>query len=673
MQFLYPLFLTALAALAIPVIIHLFYFRRYKKVLFTNVRFLKEIKEESSIRSRLKNLLTLLARLLAVLFLVLGFAQPFIKKDDNVKKGQKLISIFVDNSYSMASLSQDAPLLEEAKRRAKEIINAYDLEDRFQILSHDLSARQQRFFGREQALALIDELELTAAVAPLSRVFLRQQQLLAEDENPNKLIYYVSDFQQNIVDLEVIDTTIEYNFLPLRAVIEQNVSIDSAWFDAPVQMVNKANMLLVKVRNWSDQEVENIQLSLRMDGDVKPVGALDIEARSTVIDTVFITVLKPGIQKVELKITDFPVQFDDTYYLSFEVKQKIQTLVINQNQPNRYIGSALASEEYFEKDERSVSNLDYASFNQYQLILLNELNNISSGLSSALRNYLSQGGNVLVFPANNAELTSYNEFLAQIGAGTLEGLDTTDRTVNYYNANEFVFNDVFEQTRSNIRLPSTTANFQLSNRGRLVEKLLGYRDGSTFLAKYSIDQGRLFLCAAPLNVEINNLVTQAEVFIPMLYKMALSTAGQIQVAYTIGSDQYVELENNASGGEVVYKVTGPSNFIPSQQSQGRYVMLGLHDQVQEAGFYDVYLREGEVLKTFAFNSNRLESDPICLSGSQLEDRYGDAVTIIEQTQQANLGEFIQQKERGIILWKYCLILALIFLALEALIIRFWSV
>ncbi|MBK8505799.1 MAG: BatA domain-containing protein [Saprospiraceae bacterium] len=138
MQFLYPLFLAALATLAIPVIIHLFYFRRYKKVLFTNVRFLKEIKEESSIRSRLKNLLILLCRLLAVLFLVFAFAQPFIKRDENVKKGQKLISIFVDNSYSMASLSQDAPLLEEAKRKAKELVNAYDLEDRFQIISHDL-------------------------------------------------------------------------------------------------------------------------------------------------------------------------------------------------------------------------------------------------------------------------------------------------------------------------------------------------------------------------------------------------------------------------------------------------------------------------------------------------------------------------------------------------------
>jgi hypothetical protein len=163
------------------------------------------------------------------------------------------------------------------------------------------------------------------------------------------------------------------------------------------------------------------------------------------------------------------------------------------------------------------------------------------------------------------------------------------------------------------------------------------------------------------------------VFIPLLYKIALSTSEDIKVAYTIGHDQYVELENKVSGAEVVYKVIGPSSFIPSQQSQGRHILLGLHDQVQEAGFYDVYLREDQILNTYAFNSNRLESDPLCLSVGEIRNLYADNATIIEQTQYANLGAFIQEKDQGIILWKYCLILALIFLALEALIIRFWSV
>ncbi|MBL0031994.1 MAG: BatA domain-containing protein [Bacteroidetes bacterium] len=78
MQFIYPEFLFALSVLAIPIIIHLFNFRRFKKIYFTNVRFLKEIKQDTQSKSKLKHLLVLLSRLLALTFLVLAFAQPFI-------------------------------------------------------------------------------------------------------------------------------------------------------------------------------------------------------------------------------------------------------------------------------------------------------------------------------------------------------------------------------------------------------------------------------------------------------------------------------------------------------------------------------------------------------------------------------------------------------------------
>ncbi len=673
MQFLFPLFLGALALLAIPIIIHLFYFRRYKKVYFTNVRFLREIKEESSIRSRLKNLLTLLCRLLAVLFLVLGFAQPFLKKDSEIKKGRKAISIFIDNSYSMASLSSDAPLLDEAKRKAEDIINAYDIEDEFQILSHDMTARQQRLIGQEQAISLVDEIELTAEVNPLSRVWLRQKQLLDQSDHPNKIVYYISDFQQNIVDLELSDTTYEYNLIPLKAVVEQNVSIDSAWFDAPVQMINRPNTLYVKIQNWSNQPAENIQLSLRQDGAIKPVGSLDIPANSFVIDTVLISVLRPGFQKIELKITDFPVQFDDTYFLAFEVKQQIQSLIVNQGNPSRYLTSAFASEQYFEATNQPVGNLDYGSFNQYQLILLNELQTISSGLAAALQNHILNGGSVLIFPSPQADLASYNGFLSLLNAGPLERWDTTSRTVNYVNTQEFIFSDVFESTRRQIRLPTTQGNFLIKRQSSGFERLLGYRNGDPYILKYRRDKGHLYLCAAPLDLQFNNLVNQAEVFIPMLYKMALSTSESGKIAYTIGRDNLLEIENRSTDIEVVYRIDGKTSFIPGQQTLGKRVILNLHHQIKEAGFYDVYLKENEIISTFAFNSSRLESDPICLTYDQVSQRFGEIANVVGQAQLASLSQFIQEKDRGIILWKYCLVLALFFLALETLIIRFWSV
>ena len=117
MQFVHPEILWALLALTIPVIIHLFHFRRFKKVYFTNVKFLKEIKDEKSARRRLRNLLILLFRLLAYSAIIFAFAQPFISEDKTAKKGLNNVSIFIDNSFSMMAASEDVPLLAKAKRK----------------------------------------------------------------------------------------------------------------------------------------------------------------------------------------------------------------------------------------------------------------------------------------------------------------------------------------------------------------------------------------------------------------------------------------------------------------------------------------------------------------------------------------------------------------------------
>ena len=101
-QFLAPGFFAGLLFLAIPILIHLFNFRRYKKVDFTNVRFLKELKEETTKLNKLKHLLILATRLLAIVFLVLAFTKPIIPLSQDKKlKEVKNVSVYVDNSFKI--------------------------------------------------------------------------------------------------------------------------------------------------------------------------------------------------------------------------------------------------------------------------------------------------------------------------------------------------------------------------------------------------------------------------------------------------------------------------------------------------------------------------------------------------------------------------------------------
>jgi hypothetical protein len=676
MQFVFPTFLWALLALAIPIIIHLFYFRRFKRVPFTNVRFLREVKEETSMRSRLRNLLVLAMRLLAVAFLVFAFAQPFIPQTQTVKTGSRAVSVFVDNSFSMSARSQDVPLLEKAKQRAREVVNAFGVEDRFQVLTNDFEGRHQRLVGPEEALSLIDEIQIGPAVRELSTVTARQQQALRNAAADVEKLYLISDFQETITDLSVWeDSLTDLSLVPLQAVQERNVGLDSAWFEAPVPLFNQNNRLLVRIRNYSDEDLDNVRLSIRYRGEEKPEGVLTIPARSAVVDSVNINITQPGWQDVTLQITDYPVQFDDQYHLSFEVAEKLRVLVIAPGANNRFLRAALAGIGVFETDFNSSQGIDYSTLSSYQLIVLEGLPDISSGLANELQQYVSQGGNLLVFPGRNANLGSYNGFLGGFPANELRPFDATARMVGAINTEEFVFEDVFENRTANLRLPQTQGNFPLSRfSGRQEEALLTYRDGSTYLAKYRTDQGHLYLVAAPIEEEWNNLAQNAEIFIPMLYKMAVSAGTARPLAYTIGKDEVIETRHQLNSSDIVYKLRSErEEFIPEQRIVGSRVLLALNNQVEESGFYQLLLQEANPLDHFAFNYSRQESQLDLYSPDDLQQLVGDRVAIINTAGDAPITTQIAEQSQGITLWRWCLLLALLFLLAEVLLLRFWKV
>src|SRR5438445_9361353 len=230
MHFLYPVFLFALISLAIPVVIHLFNFRRYQKVYFSNVQFLKEIQEQQASRRNLKERLILAARLLALLFLIFAFARPFIPGKNATNAGkQQVVSIFIDNSYSMQTLNKEGTLLDEAKRRAKEIASAYSINDRFQLLTQDFEGKHQRLLSRDQFNDAVDAIKISPQSRSLQQIISRQQSLLSTQSGAVQSAYLISDFQKNMTDGKAVKTDdgIHYNLVQLKASELPNVAVDS--------------------------------------------------------------------------------------------------------------------------------------------------------------------------------------------------------------------------------------------------------------------------------------------------------------------------------------------------------------------------------------------------------------------------------------------------------------
>ena len=672
MQFLFPSVLWGLALLSIPVIVHLFYFRRFKKVYFTNVRFLREIKDESSTRNQLKNLLILLFRLLAALMLILAFAQPFIPAGDEQQKGPKHVSIYVDNSFSMNAQSEDVSLLDRAKQRAREIATAYDLTDKIQIITNDFEGRHRRFYNREDVMPLFDEIDLSPNYKSLDQILERQTQLFTDQKADHRIIYLISDFQTNMLADHYDSLGAEINLVPMASVQNNNVGIDSCWFDAPVNLVQQANSLHIRVHNYGTQAAENVRLSIIRQGQEQPVGTLTIAAQSAVVDTFTLVPTAGGWQNVEVKVSDYPVTFDDSYFLTYEVIEQIDALLLSHQRINPYLQAAMQGIPQFKLSIQFLQNVQYNQFGTFKLIVLDDLPALTSGLSSELYTFVQNGGELLIFPGKDIDLPSYNQFLNRLGAN-LAGKVTQDMEVGSINTDEFIFNDVYTRVRPNLRLPSTKMHYTLTPSSTSREEvLMRYRSGQPYLNKYASGSGYVYLSLAPLHEDVNDLPKQPEVFIPLLFKSALANNQSRQIAYFIGEGQQISADNKPNSNESNYVLRGADQeWIPRQNRSGTSISVSLDEQVEQAGIYDL-VWGSSVEQTVALNYNRKESDVRIMNRDNLSGLFTPPAQVINDASLAEFTQIIKDKSTGTTLWKYCLILSLLFLALEALVIRFWN-
>ena len=152
MSFTNPLMLIGLAAILVPIIIHLFNFRRYKTVRFSNVQMLEDIQKKTKRASQVQQLIVLMLRVLGIACLVLAAAQPFLRGNDKNAKSGNVVSLFVDNSYSMETESQNGSRLYDAIDAAKNIVQTFDFSDDFVLTTQDFTGEESHILNKDQVL-----------------------------------------------------------------------------------------------------------------------------------------------------------------------------------------------------------------------------------------------------------------------------------------------------------------------------------------------------------------------------------------------------------------------------------------------------------------------------------------------------------------------------------------
>jgi hypothetical protein len=687
MQFVNPLYLFGLLAIAIPVIIHLFNFRRFRKVYFTNVRFLQELKQQTQKQSQLRHLLILAIRILAIAALVLAFAQPYFPFSDKQSKiaSRNAVSVFVDNSFSMEAVGTNGSLLDESKQKAREIASAYKSTDLFQLLTCDFEGRHQRFVTRDEFLTMLEEVKISPSVRSLSEIVSRQYDLLSSETTARRTSYLVSDFQKSsysAIDFQQ-DSSVSTYFVPLTSSAVANVYIDSCWFSQPTQQPGKTSLLTARVWNKSENDLEKIPLKLLINDQSKSVASIDIKAgMSTTVELPF-TIHQAGPQHGVLQVTDYPVTYDDKFYFAFDVLSAIHVLAINGGSENRFLNALYAQDSSVQLVNMNEKSIDYGRLPQFDLIILNELPSISTGLAEEIKRYTSNGGTILMLPAVNPDLVSYNQFLASLNAPSYQALDTANTRVVKLSEESYLFRDVFERQQgkqvvaTNTDLPAVNKHFPISfSSSMLTVPLMGMLNGREFLTITNSGQGQVLQFTVPVDPAFSNFPQQA-LFVPVLYNIALISHPSHSLYNYIGDNKMIRVGSATLSDDKVFKIKALSNdfeMIPQISNAGNLVNIFVGNQVPFAGNFSLE-NEKNMITSLAFNYNRSESDLECNSAADLQEMLDKARTgtfTVMKTGQKPLNEVIAQISSGTQLWRYFIWFALLMLLAEVLLIRFFK-
>lgn len=684
MKFLFPTFLFALLTIAIPIIIHLFSFRRYKTIYFSDVGFLQNIKKESKKKSRLKQLLILLARILTIIFLVFAFAQPYIPLNkDTQKQLNQVIGVYIDNSFSMNALSEQGQLLEVARNKAVEIGLAYPVGTKFRLITNDLEPRHQHLFTREQFIQQISEIESSPNVIPLSMVYNRfASQNIDEEKNNDRILYLISDFQHSITDIANFkNKSIFSYFLPLVPNQVVNLYIDSCWVEVPAHRLNQEESIFVRIKNSSDQDYQNLPLTLYMNDSVKSITNFSVEAQNEITANLKYNNNSSGTQLGKIEITDYPFTHDNTWNISYFVKPKLKALAIyGNNQESKeglaFVSALFENDNYIQLDEMDIQNLQISKLAEYNTIFLVNPENLSSGFLNELEKVIANGGSVTLFPGSLKNPMVNNSFLSKFGAGLVTGTDTTHQEISGIEFDNRFYQNVFKKREDNAALPKTAGHIKFIENTRTAEtRLLWFQNGDKAFSWLPYKNGKVWIFAFPLNKK-NEAFARDVLFVPTLYNIVLNSLPGQQISYTIGKNIFFNIPKNENVDlnksiEIFNQITG-DNFIPGISITEQATRIEFGEQIKKAGHYLV--QNGDItLAALAFNYDRKESDLSYFSTGELKDKIQNAQlqnSLVLQNVENNFSDVFNEIQNGRQFWKWCILLALLFIFLEIAILRF---
>ena len=689
MEFLYPNMLYGLFALIIPIVIHLFNFRRHKLVYFSNTSILKTIEQENSKTKKLKYIITLIMRMLFVASLVVAFAFPFKKNNNAINNNvDNLIAIYIDNSMSMQSHSSEKTLFEDARTSAMKLVENLNQAQKYILLSNDRDPKNEYPMNKDEMLISLNEMKTESVSTTFEDVYNALSFIKKKNDFNSATLFAYSDFQKNALlsDNFKVDTTIQIVVFPLKSDFQNNIYIDSVWLQSPVLQKNMTNELNARIVNETQNEIKGLPVNFSIDENVVAYTTCDIKADSYADVNMQFAVENEGDSKAKVAINDSPITFDDEYNLVLKVRPEINVIEIssisNSQQP---IANSLSllfdGDPLINYQSMNQYNIDQNIINNAQMIVVSENADLNETMQKSLIEFAEQGGSLLIIESQGlraSEPQRYNAYIYNhLGIKPVD-FDENEVGIEYIARRNTFFDDIFVKLPDNADLPKIRKHIRFEL-GRNVQNIISLQNGDPFLMMSNVGKGKVFVMSTSLDEEYSDLANHA-LFVPLMYKMALIGGNVSELSYTLGIDKMLNINDvslNVDDRISLKSDNAMYDIFPMIENRSGINYIYFFEDLPSSGFYDIYKNE-EYVKTVAWNDNRDESKMSFYDKEELSELLKDnnlnvlmMVSSVEAHGRVS-DDVIENIVNQSSLWKIFVVIAFMALLIEILILRFWK-
>lgn len=733
MGFLNPLLLFGIAAVSVPIIIHLLNRRKFQKVVWAAMRFIKTSVEQNQRRMRVEDLILLALRCLLLALLALALARPAFKNAGTDLFGQSKVTgvIILDNSASMGMSDGTATRFEKARLAAGQALDAMPSGSATAVLlASDIAngVIPEPTFDFNLARKALREAPLTDRATDLLPAVQRALDTLKQRIGIRKEIYLITDGQlAGWKQMTEIQKLLETSQRDVRSHIvfvseheERNLAVTDLRNASGLSPVGQPIRFEARVSNFGREEARDIRVSLGVDNEppsdeftidrLPPGGSRNV--------SLFTKLRVEGFHSITARIPEDRLPSDDKRTLAVRAIKEVRVLLVDgdpgaepRDSETFFLRHALipvpSSEapNYFVKAVRiTTPEFSAARLDDFDAVMLANVADFSDAVAKNLEQYVRRGGGLMIFSGGKINPTFYNEQLAKkyqlLPATFGPARGNAEQDADFFtlqdreleNSIVSIWNDPNAGTLSSVRFyrahdlipvaytppvqpkPGEQPKDAVIDEAGAPQVVVKFSHGTPAIIERTWGLGRVVMFASTADTAWNDFPVRPS-FVPLIHR-TLGAMVQRQdegLNVRVGQKFMRRVGSELLDKEArVFKPRATDALLDQRRIEmvNGWPMIQ-YDQTDLGGIYDVAVGEERGAVRFAAQPDPAESSLDELSAEQ-KKLLATAAHVVEWTPNASLKDQVQHSRSGAEFWLPIVLIAMLIAMAETFLGQWFS-